>query len=224
MIWNVCWLGVLLAAETPAAQQKVALPSAQVASPLPDAVAQHCAACHDSEMKKGGLDLDSISCEDVTQHHGCLGKGRPKTSRAPDAAHGKGSAGGKHLRCGRVSAWRPRWTARRRSIRIPAGPKRSGGSIAPNTRTPFAICWRLDIDAAALLAEGRSQPWLRQCDGRRSLADAAGSLHLGRAEDQPAGGRRAAPRARRRHVPHSAGPHARGACRRTSGRARAAAR
>jgi mono/diheme cytochrome c family protein len=68
MSWNICWLGVLLEAGAPAAQQKVALPSAQVASPLPDTVAQHCAVCHNSQMKNGGLDLDSIRLEDVTRH------------------------------------------------------------------------------------------------------------------------------------------------------------
>jgi len=31
-------------------------------------VNQYCAECHDSEMKKGGLDLDSLRLEDVTKH------------------------------------------------------------------------------------------------------------------------------------------------------------
>jgi len=37
-------------------------------SPVNSLVNQYCADCHDSEMKKGGLDLDSISDEDVTRH------------------------------------------------------------------------------------------------------------------------------------------------------------
>jgi uncharacterized protein DUF1592/uncharacterized protein DUF1588/uncharacterized protein DUF1585/uncharacterized protein DUF1595/uncharacterized protein DUF1587/cbb3-type cytochrome c oxidase subunit III len=37
-------------------------------SPVSAVVDQYCADCHDSEMKKGGLDLDSIRLEDVTKH------------------------------------------------------------------------------------------------------------------------------------------------------------
>ncbi len=39
-----------------------------MASPVSALVNQYCADCHDSEMKKGGLNLDSIRLEDVTKH------------------------------------------------------------------------------------------------------------------------------------------------------------
>ncbi|HKI71149.1 MAG TPA: c-type cytochrome domain-containing protein, partial [Verrucomicrobiae bacterium] len=39
-----------------------------VSSPASEMVNQYCAECHDSEMKKGGLDLDSLRLEDVTKH------------------------------------------------------------------------------------------------------------------------------------------------------------
>ena len=29
---------------------------------------QYCGECHDREMKKGGLDIESIRTEDVTKH------------------------------------------------------------------------------------------------------------------------------------------------------------
>ena len=37
-------------------------------SPVHSMVQQYCADCHDCEVKKVGLDLDSFSFEDVTQH------------------------------------------------------------------------------------------------------------------------------------------------------------
>ncbi|HKS36921.1 MAG TPA: DUF1592 domain-containing protein, partial [Verrucomicrobiae bacterium] len=37
-------------------------------SPVGSLVKTYCSDCHDSEMKKGGLDLDSIGLEDVTEH------------------------------------------------------------------------------------------------------------------------------------------------------------
>ena len=48
-------------------------------------------------------------------------------------------------------------------------------------------------------ARRRRQLRLRQCDRRRSVADAARSLRLGRGENQPAGGRTRRPFARRRY-------------------------
>jgi len=42
--------------------------SRRSSSPVRSLVDQYCAGCHDSEMKKGGLDFDSIRMEDVTKH------------------------------------------------------------------------------------------------------------------------------------------------------------
>ncbi|HKS35781.1 MAG TPA: DUF1592 domain-containing protein [Verrucomicrobiae bacterium] len=42
--------------------------SSATADPVSAMVNQYCADCHDSEMKKGGLDLDSVRQEEVTKH------------------------------------------------------------------------------------------------------------------------------------------------------------
>ena len=65
----------------------------------------------------------------------------------------------------------------------------------------------LDVDVSVAAAQRRVEPRLRQRDGRRSLADAAGALPHGRAEDQPAGHRQPRPLSRRRHRHASARPH-----------------
>ena len=69
IMWSLCWLQVLLVAGTAAtaAQHRVA-PSSRVASPLPGLVEQHCASCHNSQLKNGGLDLERIALNDVAQH------------------------------------------------------------------------------------------------------------------------------------------------------------
>ena len=59
-------------------------------------------------------------------------------------------------------------------------------------------------------ARRRVQLRLRQRDGRRPVADAAGPLRLGGGEDQPAGGRPAEPLAGRRHHQDRRRPHAGG--------------
>ena len=76
---------LLLAGTAPAAQQRVAS-SSREASPVRGMVDQHCASCHNSQMKNGGLDLESIRLDDVVTTSRHLGKGCPKTSRATDAS------------------------------------------------------------------------------------------------------------------------------------------
>lgn len=69
MIRNSCLMWFLLVAgATQSAQQQAALPSSQVASPLPAVVDQYCTGCHNSAIKKGDLTLDSIRLEEVRQH------------------------------------------------------------------------------------------------------------------------------------------------------------
>jgi mono/diheme cytochrome c family protein len=69
MTWSMCRKQVLLVAGVAfAGQREPALPSSQLASPLPALVDQYCAGCHDSQVKMGGLDLHSVRLEDVTQH------------------------------------------------------------------------------------------------------------------------------------------------------------
>ena len=62
----------------------------------------------------------------------------------------------------------------------------------------------LDIDAAALLPKDEASHGFDNVTVGRSFADAAESLHLRGAENQPAGGGRAAARAGRRHASASA--------------------
>src|SRR5882672_8934894 len=70
--WEICslsWTLVLFAAfNGRGAHQPAARPPPAVGSTVPAAVNKYCVSCHDTEVKKGGLDLDSILQEDVTQH------------------------------------------------------------------------------------------------------------------------------------------------------------
>jgi len=59
---------LLVAGAAIGAQPPASLSSSPVASPLAAMVNQYCADCHDSETKKGELDLDGIRLDDVTQH------------------------------------------------------------------------------------------------------------------------------------------------------------
>ena len=121
----------------------------QQPSPSPAAVSaeraaldRYCLGCHNAKVKTGGLALDSIGCRPVEQQSGGLGKGRPQAARPLHAAHRTAAAGRAHLRRARRPRSQPRSIARPRPTPIPAAPTPSAGSIAPNTRTPSAICWR----------------------------------------------------------------------------------
>src|SRR5437867_1351178 len=59
------WMLPLLVAEKSFAAEKQPLRTASAARSM---VVEYCADCHDTETKKGGLDLASMSSEDVTQH------------------------------------------------------------------------------------------------------------------------------------------------------------
>ena len=68
-IYRLCSLALLLAAcHSIGAQEPAVRPSPGAGSPVTAVVNNYCITCHDSEVKKGGLDLDSISHEDVTSH------------------------------------------------------------------------------------------------------------------------------------------------------------
>jgi len=58
---------LLLVGTALATQQRVGS-SSREASPVPVMVEQHCANCHNSQMKNGGLDLESIRLVEVAQH------------------------------------------------------------------------------------------------------------------------------------------------------------
>jgi len=66
---SVDWIPALLAAGAIfGAPSQPVFASSPVSSPVTAMVNQFCVDCHDTEMKKGGLDLDSILGDDVTQH------------------------------------------------------------------------------------------------------------------------------------------------------------
>src|SRR5438132_1097641 len=56
---------VLLAAGAPVGKQQQTAPPF---SPVQSLVNQYCVDCHDTDKKKGDLNFDSISLEDLTQH------------------------------------------------------------------------------------------------------------------------------------------------------------
>jgi hypothetical protein len=63
------WLAVLfVACHSIGSQQPAARPSIETGSPVTAVVNKYCVTCHDSEVKKGELDLESISRDDVTSH------------------------------------------------------------------------------------------------------------------------------------------------------------
>ena len=65
------WLPmVLVACSTLGSQPPASRSSSSATSPVTLFVNQYCVTCHDSEVKKGGLDLDRISLEDVTRQPG----------------------------------------------------------------------------------------------------------------------------------------------------------
>ena len=126
MTWNACWVPVLLVAVAAiGAPPQTALASSPLSSPASALVNQYCAECHDSEMKKGGLDLDSLRLEDVTKHSEVwekvvrklrarqmppMGKARPEerayekvVARLSDALD---SAAAKHPNPGRTETFR----------------------------------------------------------------------------------------------------------------------
>src|SRR5439155_13067298 len=68
-ICRLCWMPVLLlACRSIGGQQPGARSSFAAGSPVTAVVNNYCVTCHDSEVKKGGLDLDSISHQELTSH------------------------------------------------------------------------------------------------------------------------------------------------------------
>ncbi|MBI4663073.1 MAG: DUF1592 domain-containing protein [Verrucomicrobia bacterium] len=59
---------LLMAGHSIAAPQQADPPTTPAATPAEFMVTQYCADCHDREMKKGGVDLDSIRSQPVTRH------------------------------------------------------------------------------------------------------------------------------------------------------------
>ncbi len=63
------WIPVLfVAGSSIAAEPSATRPPSSAGSPVAAVVTEYCVSCHDSEVKKGGLNLEGFSHEDVTQH------------------------------------------------------------------------------------------------------------------------------------------------------------
>ena len=186
-----------------------------LAAPVKTIVDQYCVSCHDGDAKKGGMDLDSLSNESIDKHSDAwervvrklrtrqmppIGKDRPEDPTYDEVVSALTSS------LDHVAALNP-------------NPGRTETFRRLN-RTEYQNAIRdllaLDIDAAALLPKDDASHGFDNVDCRQSFSDAAESLHLRCAEDQPPGRRCARAPARRRHVSHSAGRHAGGACRRAA--------
>ena len=59
---------LILACKSIGAQPATVRPSAPPGSAVPGVINKYCIECHDTEVKKGELDLESMSKEDVSQH------------------------------------------------------------------------------------------------------------------------------------------------------------
>ena len=200
------WIAVVAAVLCAATSQAAESP-ARLDESVKAVVNQYCVKCHDAEEKKGGLDLERISEAGVTQHSTeweqvirklrarqmpPMGKERPAEEAYDDVVARLSSpldqAAAEHPNPGRDGDVSPT-----QSDRIPKCDSRSAGA---------------GHRCRGVIAKGRRQPWLRQRHRRRPFADAAGSLHLRGAKNQPTGGGRAAASAGRRHIPNS-GPTSR---------------
>ena len=198
------------------AQQPAADAAAPGAAPR-DLVARYCVSCHSDRLKAGGLALEAVAAHDVAQSPDVWEKVvrklrarqmPPVGTPRPDEATYDAAIASLETALDRAAAAAP-------------NPGRTETFRRLN-RTEYQNAIRdllaLEVDVDLAAAGRRIQPRLRQRDGRRSLADAAGTLPLRGAEDQPAGGRTSQPVAGRRHDQASARPHAGRALRRAAAR------
>lgn len=115
--------------------------SSPLPAPVKSVLNQYCVRCHDADVKKGGLDLERISRDGVTQHSDeweqvirklrarqmpPIGKERPADKTYDDVVT-------------RLSSSLDRAAEKYRTL---DAPKLSAGSTAPNTKTSSASCWR----------------------------------------------------------------------------------
>ena len=199
--------GFIAASEGPQLPGSASLPASPSAAHRA-VVNAYCLSCHNDRLKTGGLALDAIIAREPGEHPDVWEKVvrklrarqmPPVGMRRPDEATYQAALASledlARPRGGRHAQSRPhRDVPAAEPHRIPERDSRSAGARRRRRRAA---------------AGGRGQLRLRQRHRRRSLADAAGALHLGGAEDQPAGAS-AAPADRRAattiRIP--AGPHA----------------
>ena len=153
-------------------------------------VGDYCAECHDEIEKKAELALEAAAAEGVPRHPDVWEKVvrklrarqmPPVGETRPDDATYDAVVASLETSLDRAAAAQP-------------NPGRTA-TIRRLTRTEYQNAIRdllaLDVDVDVAAARRRVELRLRQRDGRRSLADAARSLHLGGGEDQPPRGRAA---------------------------------
>ena len=218
--WTI-WTPILLLAGSfsgvARAQEQAARRSSTDHAVVNRFVDQYCIECHNGEAKKGGLDLDAIGAEDVGRHpevwekvvRKLVARQMPpaKKPRPEEAAYDSVvSALVGALDGAAAAASRPR-----QDRHVPAAQPDRISERHPRPAGAGGRC-------RGAAARRRVEPWVRQRDGGRPLADAPGPLHHGGAEDQPAGGREPLAIARRRHDPDPRGPHPGGTRRRAPDR------
>ena len=185
---------------------------------------RYCVSCHNDRLKSGWARARRRSPRTTSARHPDVWEKVVRKLRArqmppvgmprPDEAH---------LRRGdRVPGDVARPRGRGESESRPHGDVPAAHSNRIPERHPRSARARRRCRLAA--ARRRVQLWLRQRDGRRSFADAAGPLHLGGGEDQPAGGRASQPFSGRRHDQDSSRTSPRRSTSRAFRSARAAAR
>jgi hypothetical protein len=206
-IWFFAGWLVLISTLSFAAQKQ----ASRTTSPINALVGSYCADCHDEQMKKGGLDLDSISGESVTQHSKVwekvirrlttrqmppVGKERPSDKNdevIAKLAASLDSAAEKQPNPGRTETFR----------RL--------------NRTEYQNAIRdllsLEIDAAALLPKDDASYGFDNV-GVANLSPTLLNRYIAAAES--AGRRRAAAQAWRRYVSHATRLHAGGTRRRAA--------
>ena len=138
-------------------------------------IQKYCAGCHSAAMKAGGLVLDPAQAEHAGQASRGVGEGGAQAASALHAADRNAAAGRAHLRgdrgvADRVAGSRGGGEARSRPHRyLPAA--ESHRISQRDSRSAGAGC-----GCARAAAQRRREPRLRQRDGGRAFADAAGAL------------------------------------------------
>ena len=198
------------------AQQSHPAPSLAAATHLA-LIDEYCLSCHDEDHKKGGLALDTVGAQDIVRHPEVWEKVIRKLRARQMPPVGKERPDDATYDAVVASLE----TSLDRAARANPNPGRTA-TIRRLTRTEYQNAVRdlLALDDRCRLAAARRRVELRvrQRDRRRSLADAAGPVHLGGGEDQPGRGRAPQRVAGRRHDQGPGGPHAGGSSRRPARR------